>query len=120
MMLLVVGQMILACHDRPLTAPRLLGGADGAGSVAALIAASLCRSPGSVPLTEERSGATTASCLHCTSGGCHGATRAPTVGAWAAFVALNLPMLYRSNADDDGAAPWQTGHPVRGPPLSGL
>ena len=120
LMLCVVGQMILACHDRPVAASRIVSGVGGAQTVATLIAASLCRTSASAPSTDDPGGTMTAGCLHCSSGGCHGAARTNSAGAWLAFIALNLPPLHRSNWGNDGAAPWQTGHPVRGPPSSGL
>lgn len=118
LMLCVVGQMILACHDRPAAASRVVSGVGGAETVATLIAASLCRTSTSAPSTDDPGGTMTAGCLHCTSGGCHGAGRPTSAGVWLAFVALNLPLRHGSNRGNDGAAPWQTGHPVRGPPSS--
>ena len=120
LMLCVVGQMILACQDRPAPASPVVGGVGGAQTVATLIAASLCRTS-AAPATDDPGGGTTiAGCLHCTSGGCHGTARTTSAAAWPAFADLNLPARPRSEHGNDGAAPWQIGHPVRGPPSSGL
>lgn len=119
-MLCVVGQMILACHDRPTSTSPIVGGVGGAQTVATLIAASLCRTS-AAPATDDFGGGTTiAGCLHCTSGGCHGTARTTADAAWPAFADLNLPARPRSEDGNNGAAPWQIGHPVRGPPSSGL
>lgn len=120
LMLCVVGQMILACHDRPAAASRIVSGVGGAQTVAILIAASLCRTSAAPVPDDPGGGTTTAGCLHCSSGGCHATARTTSVGAWLAFTDLNLPARPRSEQGNSGAAPWQIGHPVRGPPSSGV
>jgi len=63
-------------------------------------------------------------CLHCASGGCGAAASRP-IGGWrVAAVALTAvvaatvgPTAARGNS---GASAWRNGHPVRGPPPTGV
>jgi hypothetical protein len=120
---IVVGQLILACHDGAHAAGRgtLAAGAD---PIAALIAAARCSTlaspPGMAPPVDDSGDTPNSGCLHCAGGRCQGAARHTTAGTWATFVALDLAALLPWNVRNNGAMAWQTGHPVRGPPLWGL
>ncbi len=120
---IVVGQLVLGCHGGADTAGRDTLGA-GADPVATLIAAARCstlaRPSGATAPFDDPGGTSDSACLHCAGGGCHGAARHATAGTWAAFVALDLATLRGWDFGNNRAAAWQTGHPVRGPPLWGL
>jgi hypothetical protein len=129
-MLLLAWQSTATCHDAHLARRQ-----DTA--IGALIAASLCstaaspamappRTPGPVddPMSDDRSsteaGSTGLGCLHCASGGC-GASAGRSVGGWA-VAALSAAAVTGSTAAQGkpGASAWRNGHPVRGPPRSGV
>ena len=109
-------------------ASRALPGARGLASLllafAALLAAARCSTlaapQGTTPPVDDSGDTPNSACLHCAGGRCHGAARHATAGTWAAFVALGLAALLPWNVGNNGAVAWQTGHPVRGPPLRGL
>lgn len=124
LMMIVVLQMIAACHEEAPPARPAIGDTilvvPTTDPIAALIAVSLCRSSGAARPGDEPANGPSAGCLHCASGGCHGGARGNAAGTWAGFAVLNLHAERRSDLGNDRAAPWQTGHPVRGPPLWGL
>lgn len=128
--LLLAWQSAATCHAAHLAARQ-------DATIGALIAASLCSTaaspaterpgaplPPDSPITGDRAatdiGATGLGCLHCASGGC-GASAGRTVGGWlvAALLvaALAGPTAARGKS---GASAWRNGHPVRGPPPSGV
>jgi hypothetical protein len=92
--------------------------------IAMLIAAARCSTlaspPDTTPPADDSGDTPNSGCLHCAGGRCHAASRHATPGAWAAFVPTDLAALLPWNVGNNGAAAWQTGHPVRGPPLWGL
>ncbi len=120
---IVVGQLILACHDGAHAAGRSALAAS-TDPIAALIAAARCSTlaapQGTTPPVDDSGDTPNSACLHCAGGRCHGAARHTTAGTWAAFVALGLAALLPWNVGNNGPVAWQTGHPVRGPPLWGL
>ncbi|MFO0510242.1 MAG: hypothetical protein ACK51K_06255 [Gammaproteobacteria bacterium] len=130
MILLVAWQSAATCHTAHLAARQ-------DASIGVLIAASLCSTaaspatgrPGSPrrtdsPITGDRAstdiGSTGLGCLHCASGGCSGSAGG-LAGGWlvAALLvaALAGPTAARGKS---GASAWRNGHPVRGPPQSGV
>lgn len=130
MVLLLAWQSAATCHAAHLAARQ-------DASIGALIAASLCSTaaspatewPGAPlrtdsPITGDRAstdiGSTGLGCLHCASGGCSGSAGG-LAGGWlvAALLvaALAGPTAARGKS---GASAWRNGHPVRGPPQSGV
>ena len=120
---IVVGQLILACHDGAHAAGRSALAAS-TDPIAALIAAARCSTlaapQGTTPPVDDSGDTPNSACLHCAGGRCHAASRHATAGAWVAFVPTVLAVLPPWKVGNNGAAAWQTGHPVRGPPLRGL
>ena len=130
MILLLAWQSAATCHTAHLAARQ-------DASIGALIAASLCSTaaspatgpPGAPlladsPITGDRAstdiGSTGLGCLHCASGGCSGSAGG-LAGGWlvAALLvaALAGPTAARGKS---GASAWRNGHPVLGPPQSGV
>jgi hypothetical protein len=136
MVLLLAWQSAATCHDAYLAARQ-----DAA--IGALIAASLCStvsssatasplapSPADAPISGDPyspaagspgTGSPGAGCLHCASGSCS-ASASRMVGGWLVAAALSVPALVGTTAarDKSGASAWRNGHPVRGPPQSGV
>jgi hypothetical protein len=130
MILLLAWQSAATCHAAHLAARQ-------DASIGALIAASLCstaaspamappRTPGPVddPMSDDRSsteaGSTGLGCLHCASGGCSGSARW-LAGGWPVAALLVAAAAGPTAArGKSGASAWRNGHPVRGPPQSGV
>jgi hypothetical protein len=135
MVLLLAWQSAATCHDAHLAARQ-----DAA--IGALIAASLCStvpssatasplapSPADAPISGDPyspgagspgTGSPGPGCLHCASGGCS-ASASRLVGGWL-VAALSVAALVGTTAapGESGASAWRNGHPVRGPPQSGV
>ncbi len=130
MILLLAWQSAATCHTAHLAARQ-------DASIGALIAASLCSTaaspatgpPGSPlrtdsPITGDRTstdiGSTGPGCLHCASGGCSGSAGG-LAGGWLVAALLVAALTGpTSSRGKSGASTWRSGHPVRGPPQSGV
>ena len=130
MILLLAWQSAATCHAAHLAARQ-------DASIGVLIASSLCSTaaspatgpPGAPlrtdsPITGDRAptddGSTGLGCLHCASGGCSGSARW-LAGGWPVAALLVAAAAGPTAArGKSGASAWRNGHPVRGPPQSGV
>lgn len=130
MVLLLAWRSAATCHDAHLAWRQ-------DATLGALIAASLCStaaSPATMPLrtplpadppdTDDPSptglGSAGVSCLHCASGGCRATAGRLTGGGWIGTLIAVSGVGPFHMGGKSGASAWRSGHPVRGPPQSGV